>query len=60
MPRIPKPCPPKPEPGRIPGIIHTPVSAETDTKLKAIYAQLAEQLDKLILTLRVDGGEITD
>lgn len=60
MPKMPKPFPPKLEPCNPPGIAHTPVSAEIDTKIKAIYTQLAEQLNKLILTLRVDGGEIID
>ena len=62
MPRIPKPLPPKPEPGNKPGIVHTPVSAETDVKIKAIYTQLSEQLNKqlieLVFKLKVDGGEI--
>jgi hypothetical protein len=60
MPRMPKPLPPKPEPGNKPGVIHTPVSAETDVKIKAIYAQLVEQINKLIFTIKVDGGEIAE
>lgn len=62
MPKMPKPLPPKPEPGNRPGIVHTPVSAETDAKIKAIYTQLYEDLSKQLhewlLNLKVDGGEI--
>jgi hypothetical protein len=36
------------------------VSAETDVKIKAIYAQLVEQINKLIFTIKVDGGEIAE
>jgi len=62
MPKIPhynKPLPPV-QPST--GIIHRPVSASDDVKLRALYTQLlkelTDQLSIAIDNIRIDGGEI--